>query len=560
MNKLRGVCVGAGYFSRFHLDAWGRIPEVEIVAVCDLDQAKAQRAAEEYHIPQTFANLETALDAVRPDFVDIITPPAAHLPLIELAAGRGLPVICQKPLAPDIETACKIARVVGRSGVPFMVHENFRFQPWHREIKRLLDRGAIGTKLHSLYFRSRPGDGWGADAYLARQPYFREMPRLLIHETGVHFIDVFRFLAGEVEEVYAALRRLNSVVRGEDAGLITFHFAGGAVGVWDANRYNECNDLDPRYTFGEFLVEGNGGSIRLATDGTLHLKKLGQPEERHAYTHERRGFGGDCVYFTQRHFIERLQAGAPFETNIQDYLRTLAVQEAVYRSAAARRVERVETMTSQRQSSGRVVDLSLAIDNQLRGASIQPAKTIAADGWNATTLVLYSHCGTHMDAPVHFIEGAATIDQQVLDVCRGPARVLDLHGVQPRELITPGHLAPWADVIVPGDRLLFRTDWYRRLGTGEYRDGLPRISVELAHWLVAKQVAMLGVEPPSVADVNNLAELTEVHQTLFRGNVLIVEGLARLDQLTREVVEFIALPLKIVRGDGCPVRAIAVEE
>jgi kynurenine formamidase len=63
-----------------------------------------------------------------------------------------------------------------------------------------------------------------------------------------------------------------------------------------------------------------------------------------------------------------------------------------------------------------------------------------------------------------------------------------------------------------------------------------------------------------VADVNNLAELTEVHQTLFRGTVLIVEGLARLDQLTREVVEFIALPLKIVRGDGCPVRAIAVEE
>ena len=70
---------------------------------------------------------------------------------------------------------------------------------------------------------------------------------------------------------------------------------------------------------------------------------------------------------------------------------------------------------------------------------------------------------------------------------------------------------------------------------------------------------MIGVEPPSVADVNNMAELTEVHQTLFRGNVMIVEGLANLDQLTTDEVEFIALPLRIVGGDGCPVRAIAIE-
>ena len=70
---------------------------------------------------------------------------------------------------------------------------------------------------------------------------------------------------------------------------------------------------------------------------------------------------------------------------------------------------------------------------------------------------------------------------------------------------------------------------------------------------------MIGVEPPSVADVNNMEEVTEVHQTLFRGNVLIVEGLANLDQLSQPTVEFIALPMKIVDGDGSPVRAIAIE-
>lgn len=89
---------------------------------------------------------------------------------------------------------------------------------------------------------------------------------------------------------------------------------------------------------------------------------------------------------------------------------------------------------------------------------------------------------------------------------------------------------------------------------------MPRISIELARWLVDHQVALIGVEPPSVADVNNMAELTEVHQMLFRGGVVIVEGLANLDRLTQPEVEFIALPLNITWGDGCPVRAIAIEE
>ncbi len=73
-----------------------------------------------------------------------------------------------------------------------MVHDNFRFQPWHREFRRLLDAGAIG-RLHSISCRTRMGDGWQPDAYLARQPYFRTMPQLLIYETGVHFIDVYRY-------------------------------------------------------------------------------------------------------------------------------------------------------------------------------------------------------------------------------------------------------------------------------------------------------------------------------------------------------------------------------
>jgi kynurenine formamidase len=73
-------------------------------------------------------------------------------------------------------------------------------------------------------------------------------------------------------------------------------------------------------------------------------------------------------------------------------------------------------------------------------------------------------------------------------------------------------------------------------------------------------VALIGVEPPSVADVNNRSELTEVHQILLRGNVTVVEGLAHLDQLRNDLVELIVLPLKVRDGDGSPARAIAIEQ
>lgn len=206
-----------------------------------------------------------------------------------------------------------------------------------------------------------------------------------------------------------------------------------------------------------------------------------------------------------------------------------------------------------------VIDLSLPVDNDMPGVDVSVAKRIEVEGWNASTLSLYSHCGTHMDAPRHFLPDGATLDQQDLHACVGPATVVNVAPAEPKQLIEVSDLDSIADSIQPDARLLFRTDWHKRYGTPEYRDALPRISRGLAHWLVDKRVALIGVEPPSVADVNNKQELTEVHQTLFRGNVVIVEGLANLDRLTSHSIHFVALPMNITGGDGSPVRAIAIQ-
>ena len=242
----RGVVIGAGYFSDFHLDAWRRLPGAQIVCACDLDETKARQAAAKYGISEVATDPRLAIERDDLDFVDIATPPGGRLELVELAVRRGLAVICQKPLGADFATANRVLDAGAASSAPFMVHENFRFQPWYREIKRLLETGVIGGKLHSITMRSRMGDGWGGDAYLSRQPYFRTMPRLLVHETGIHFVDTFRYLAGEIVECSASLRRLNPVIAGEDSGRLSFRFQSGAEAVWDANRYNESLSEDFR--------------------------------------------------------------------------------------------------------------------------------------------------------------------------------------------------------------------------------------------------------------------------------------------------------------------------
>jgi D-apiose dehydrogenase len=331
---LRGVCVGAGYFSKFQYEAWSRIPEVTITALCNRDEEKGKEMAAEFRVPSFYTSVSEMLDKERPDFVDIITPPETHLEFCREAYKRKINVIVQKPLAPTLEEAKIIVEEAKVAGVRLMVHENFRFQPWYREIKKILLQKIIGETIFSAYFRMRTGDGWTEDAYLNRQPYFRQMPKLLVYETGIHFIDTFRYLFGEVAGVYARLRKLNPVIEGEDSGTVHFEFENGVQAIWDANRYNESSACNPRYTFGEMLIDGNLGSLRLHDNGTISIKKLGMPEQLHTYDATDKNFAGDCVYVTQRHFTDCMINGNSFETSGEDYLINTLVQEAIYASAS----------------------------------------------------------------------------------------------------------------------------------------------------------------------------------------------------------------------------------
>ena len=208
----------------------------------------------------------------------------------------------------------------------------------------------------------------------------------------------------------------------------------------------------------------------------------------------------------------------------------------------------------------RIIDLTLPLRPGMRGVELEQNRTVAKDGWNAKTLHLYSHAGTHMDAQVHFEAGPETIDQVTLDRCMGPAWVVRLDEIAPKTRIDVGHLGEVASQFQAGESLLLRTGWSWHVNDARYyRDNFPRISEGLARWCVENEVKILGVEPPSIADVNNLQELTAVHKILLGGGVTIVEGLTNLESLREPRVHFVALPLKIEGGDGCPCRALALE-
>lgn len=327
--NLRVACVGAGYFSQFHYDSWSRMDRISLVGSCDQNLEKAQATG----LP-AFNDLDQMLNDTNPDLLDVIVPPMAHAETLATALAAGIKtIICQKPFCMDLAEAERITALAESLGARIIVHENFRFQPWYRAIKAAIDDGAIGT-LQQVTFRLRPGDGQGPGAYLDRQPYFQQMERFLIHETGVHYIDTFRYLLGEPTAVYADLRNMNPAISGEDAGYVVFDHPNGARALLDGNRHLDHAADNLRCTMGEGLIEGTEGTLTLTGDGAVHLRKHSTMTMTPVLgANAWNGFGGDCVHHLQSHVICGILDGTEFENEARDYLQVIRIEAAIYASA-----------------------------------------------------------------------------------------------------------------------------------------------------------------------------------------------------------------------------------
>ena len=322
-QPLRGALIGCGFFGQIQLEAWRRMEGVSIVAACDTALDRAAASA-----PHAYTDPVEMLDSERLDFIDIATRPDTHAKLIRLAVERKMPAICQKPLAVSLEEAFEIARVVRASNVPVMVHENWRWQPWFREAKSLIGGGAIGTPI-GYQFRVRQGDGMGPHPY-PNQPYFAQMPQLLIYETLIHFVDTARFLFGDIQSVQAHMRKLNPLIAGEDRAILILTHESSADGVIDGHRFREPEPPGP--AMANTFLEGETGSMRVLATGEIFLngKSVYQPAPWV-------GYKGDSVRATQEHFLDHLRTGTALENSVEGYLGSFAATAAAYISIEERR-------------------------------------------------------------------------------------------------------------------------------------------------------------------------------------------------------------------------------
>lgn len=208
----------------------------------------------------------------------------------------------------------------------------------------------------------------------------------------------------------------------------------------------------------------------------------------------------------------------------------------------------------------RIHDISLPITPDLAlwpgdpPIEIERVADIASgDAFTVTRFAATAHLGTHVDAPAHCLPGGAGVEALALDRLVGPARLLDVGGVDriDRAVLEALDLPPGPA------RLLFRTRNSAAAAAepSRFRPDYVGIAGDAAAWLVERGTRLVGIDGPSIAPMD---ELEEPHRTLLGAGIVVVEGLA-LAAVPPGDYLLVCLPLKLVGADGAPCRAILVE-
>lgn len=325
-EPMKVAVVGCGLISLYHLRAWQAVG-AEVVAVCDLDRAKAAARAEDFSVPRVYDDPEELFADGGFDAVDIAASVGAHAPVTRMAADAGVHIMCQKPLTETVAEAEALIGYVGER-VRFMVHENYRFRPHYMTVRRWIAEGRIGTVRHAAI--ACRGSGLcpreGTVPFLIeRQPYLTGFARNLVFETMIHHLDVLRCLCGPLTVVAARLGRLAEGLPGEDTAAILMTGENGLLATADG-----CL-VAPGYPqlHGDRLeVIGSRGTIVMELNRIFMVGAEGEAEEVDLL-----GRYQECFTTAMADFVHGVAENRPFETDRLDNLETLRLMESVYRAA-----------------------------------------------------------------------------------------------------------------------------------------------------------------------------------------------------------------------------------
>lgn len=293
MDPLRLGVVGTGWIARDHLAALGRLDGVRVVAVCDVDEERAARAAGEAEA-SAYSTWEDLLEREPLDAVWVCTPPLAHREPAVAALERGLHLFLEKPIARTLDDALAIVATAEQSGAVCAVGYQWHGLELLDDVRRELASQAIGLMVGTSIgpTQSRP---WFLD---------RAQGGGQVLERASHHVDLQRAIAGDVLRVQAAAgdTGLGPREQGDidDAVFLALHFAGGALGAIQVAWTR--TGLDARFSLEVVAAEA---TLRLALDPDFALSGISKGRRVEAFARQ------PPFERTITRFLEAVRAGDP---------------------------------------------------------------------------------------------------------------------------------------------------------------------------------------------------------------------------------------------------------
>lgn len=342
MQKLRFAVIGTGFWARFQIAAWKELEGIELVALYNRTRAKAEAMAKEFGVANVYDDVEELLDKETLDFVDIITDVGTHAAFTEAAAKRGIPVICQKPLAAKLPEAEQMLKHCQQRNVSLYVHENWRWQAPIRKLKSILDENVIGKP-----FKARVSF-CSAFPVFENQPFLAELDEFILTDIGSHILDVCRFLFGEVETLLCHVATVNPNIKGEDVANVLMKMESG-LSCYAEMSYASllAYEAFPQ-TF--ILIEGERGSLHLTKDYEIHVTTKGGTEvvranpEMYSWLDPKYALVHASIVDCNRDILRALQGVGTAETTGVDNLQTVRLVHAAYASAREQRIVQLKSL------------------------------------------------------------------------------------------------------------------------------------------------------------------------------------------------------------------------
>lgn len=327
--------VGAGGIVQYgHLPAY-QAAGLRVVAITDLDLDKARDVAARFGIPAVAASAEELVRTAGVDIVDIAVMPWDQPAIVAIATAAGRHILAQKPFALDLESARRMVDQAESAGVRLAVNQQMRWEPAIAAARSLVRQGAVGTVSNTEISVSvaTPWHLW---------PWLAAAPRLEIMYHSIHYEDSLRSILGEPAWVTSVLGRYpgQGDVVGETRTTTILEYADGSQALVAVDHYDEHGTpyAELRIRGTEGAIEGTIGLLYDYPDGrvdTLELRRSGEAPRRFDFENVR--WIPDAFLGPMGDLMDAIATGREPITSGRDNLRTLAVADAIYRSAAERR-------------------------------------------------------------------------------------------------------------------------------------------------------------------------------------------------------------------------------